>query len=29
MVVLVTCKNEEDQIKNEGAGLVTTLFINF
>ena len=23
MVVLVTCKNEEDPIKNEGAGVVT------
>ena len=29
MVVLVTCKNEEDPIKNEGARVVTTLFINF
>ena len=29
MVVLVTCKNEEDSIKNEGARVVTTLFINF
>ena len=29
MVVLVTCKNEEDPIKNEGAIVVTTLFINF
>ena len=29
MVVLVTCKNEEDPIKNEGAGVVTTLFIDF
>ena len=28
MVVLVTCKNEEDPIKN-GARVVTTLFINF
>ena len=26
---LVACKNEEDPIKNEGARLVTTLFINF
>ena len=25
MVVLVTCKNEEDPIKNGGAGVVTTL----
>ena len=29
MVVLVTCKNEEDPIKNEGARVVTTLIINF
>ena len=29
MVVLVTCKNEEDPIKNEGAREVTTLFIDF
>ena len=29
MVVLVTCKNEEDPIKNEGARVVTTLSINF
>ena len=29
MVVLVTCKNEEDPIKNRGARLVTTLYINF
>ena len=28
MGVLVACKIEEDQIKNEGAGVVTTLFIN-
>ena len=28
MVVLLTCKNKEDPIKNEGAGVVTTLFIN-
>ena len=25
----VACKNEEDPIKDEGAGVVTTLFINF
>ena len=25
MVVLVTCKNEEDPIKNEGARVVTTM----
>ena len=29
MVVLVTCKNEEDPIKNKGAGVFTTLYINF
>ena len=29
MVVLVVCKNEEDPIKNEGARVVTTLFIEF
>ena len=30
MVVLyVTCKNEEDPIKNEGARVFTTLYINF
>ena len=29
MVVLVTCKNEEDPMKNEGARVVTRLFINF
>ena len=29
MVVLVTCKNEEDQIKNESARVVTTLFIDY
>ena len=29
MVVLVTCKNEEDQSKNEGARVFTTLYINF
>ena len=29
MVVLVTCKNEEDPINNEGARVVTTLFIDF
>ena len=26
MVVLITCKNEEDPIKNKGAGVITTLF---
>ena len=29
MVVLVTCKNEEDPIKNEGARLFTASYINF
>ena len=29
MVVLVTCKNGEDPIKNEGARVFTTLYINF
>ena len=29
MVDLVTCKNEEDPIKNEGARVFTTLYINF
>ena len=29
MVVLVTCKNEEDPIKKEGARVFTTLYINF
>ena len=29
MVVLVTCKNKEDPIKNEGARMITRLFINF
>ena len=29
MVVLLTCKNEEDPIKNKGAGVFTTLKINF
>ena len=29
MGILVTCKNEEDSIKNEGARVVTTLFIDF
>ena len=29
MVVLVTCKNEEDSIKNEGARVFTTIYINF
>ena len=29
MVDLVTCKNEEDPIKNRGARVFTTLYINF
>ena len=29
MGVLVACKNEEDPIINEGARVVTTLFIEF
>ena len=29
MDLLVACKNEEDPIKNEGARVVTTLFIYF
>ena len=29
MYFLVACKNEEDPMKNEGARVVTTLFINF
>ena len=29
MVVLITCKNGEDPIKNEGARVLTTLNINF
>ena len=29
MIDLVTCKNEENPIKNEGARVVTTLFIDF
>ena len=29
MVVLVTSKNEEDLIKNEGARVFTTLYIKF
>ena len=29
IVVLVTCNNEEDPIKNEGPRVVTTLFIEF
>ena len=29
MGFLVACKNEENPMKNEGARVVTTLFINF
>ena len=29
MVVLLTCKNEGDPIKNRGARVITTLYINF
>ena len=29
MGLLVACKDEEDPIKNEGARVVTTFFINF
>ena len=29
MGFLVACKKNEDPIKNEGARVVTTLFINF
>ena len=29
MGLLFACKNGEDPIKNEGARVVTTLFINF
>ena len=29
IVVLVTCNNEEDPIKNKDARVVTTLFIDF
>ena len=29
IVVLVTCKNAEDQIKNEGAKVFTALYIDF
>ena len=29
MNVLITCKYEEDPIKNEGARMLTTLYINF
>ena len=29
MIVLLTCKNEEDPIKNEGTRVLTRLSINF
>ena len=29
MHVIITCKNEEDQIKNEDAIVATTLYIDF
>ena len=29
MVVLLTCKNEEDPIKIRGAKVFTTVYINF
>ena len=29
MVVLLTCKNKEDLIKNEGARVFTTLYVKF
>ena len=29
MVVLLTCKNKEDPIKNEGARVFTTFYIDF
>ena len=29
IVVLVTCKNEEDRIKNEGARVLTSLLFDF
>ena len=29
MVVLLTCKNEEDLIKNEGVRVLTRLYIKF
>ena len=29
MVVLITCKNEEDPIKNEGARVFTTVYSTF
>ena len=29
MVILVTCKNEEDPINNEGARVATMLYVDF
>ena len=29
MVVLLTCKNKEDPIENEGARVFTTVYIDF
>ena len=29
MVVLITCKNEEDPIKHKAARVITTLYIDF
>ena len=29
MAVLMTCKNEEVPFKNEGARVITTLYIDF
>ena len=29
MVVLLTCKNKEDPIKNEGTRVFTTFYIDF
>ena len=29
MVVLIICKNEDDPIKNKGARVFTTFYINF
>ena len=29
MVILVTCKNKEDPIKNEGTRVLTRLYVDF
>ena len=29
MVVLITCKNEEDPIQNEGVRVLKTLYIDY